>query len=56
MTAEQIKEMAATDLSTNGWLRELCYQVALQNEKKETARSFKQATQAFHVDPKRKAS
>jgi len=35
MTSEEIKQKPATDLSTNGWLRELCLQVALLNEKSE---------------------
>jgi len=33
MTSEEIKQKQATDLSANGWLRELCLQVALLNEK-----------------------
>jgi hypothetical protein len=33
MTSEDIKNKPATDLSTNGWLREICLQLALMNEK-----------------------
>jgi hypothetical protein len=33
MTSEQIKQTPATDLSTNGWLREIAMQLALLNEK-----------------------
>jgi hypothetical protein len=33
MTSEELKRMTGTDLSTNGWLRELCIQLALLNEK-----------------------
>jgi hypothetical protein len=38
MTSEEIKKTPAVDLSTNGWLRELCLQVALLNEKKMSER------------------
>jgi hypothetical protein len=31
MTSEDIKQKPATDLSTNGWLREICLQLALMN-------------------------
>jgi hypothetical protein len=33
MTSEEIKQKQAVDLSTNGWLREVCIQLALLNEK-----------------------
>lgn len=33
MTSEEIKQKQAFDLSTNGWLREVCLQLALLNEK-----------------------
>jgi hypothetical protein len=33
MTSEEIKHKAAFDLSTNGWLKEICLQLALLNEK-----------------------
>jgi hypothetical protein len=33
MTSEEIKQKPATDLSTNGWLREICLELALLNEK-----------------------
>jgi hypothetical protein len=32
MTSEEIKQKPATDLSTNGWLREICIQLAMMNE------------------------
>lgn len=35
MTSEEIKQKANTDLSTNGWLREIAIQLALLNEKNE---------------------
>jgi len=34
MTSEEIKQKPATDLSTNGWLKEIAYQLALSNEEK----------------------
>jgi hypothetical protein len=34
MTSEEIKATAPFDLSTNGWLREVCIQLAQLNEKK----------------------
>ena len=33
MTSEEIQEKQAIDLSTNSWLREMCLQLALLNEK-----------------------
>jgi hypothetical protein len=36
MTSEEIKQKQAVDLSTNGWLREVCIQLALLNEKGAT--------------------
>lgn len=33
MTAKEIADSRATDMSTNSWLRELCLQVALLREK-----------------------
>jgi hypothetical protein len=33
VTSREIKDGAATDLSTNSWLREIAYQLALLNEK-----------------------
>jgi hypothetical protein len=33
MTSEETKQKPAADLSTNGWLREMCIQLALLNEK-----------------------
>jgi hypothetical protein len=38
MTSEEIKQKPATDLSTNGWLREICIQLATLNEKKGPGR------------------
>lgn len=32
MNSQEIKVMAATDLSTNGWLKELAFQMARLNE------------------------
>lgn len=32
MTSKEIKDTAHTDLSANGWLKELCLQMALLNE------------------------
>lgn len=34
MTLDEIKAKPATDLSTNAWLREVCLQLALLNEKR----------------------
>jgi len=34
MTSKEIKDALATDLSTNGWLREIAIQLARLNEKK----------------------
>jgi hypothetical protein len=33
MTSEEIKKTKVTDLSANAWLREVCLQLALSNEK-----------------------
>jgi hypothetical protein len=38
MTSEEIKQKPATDLSTNGWMREICIQLAMLNEKKALGR------------------
>lgn len=38
MTSEQIKYIQAADMSTNAWLREIAYQLALSNEKKGPGR------------------
>jgi hypothetical protein len=39
MTSEEIMQKQAIDLSTNGWLREICLQMALSNERQpETSR------------------
>ena len=35
MTSDEIKEIRVTDLSTNTWLKEIAYQLALLNEKKD---------------------
>lgn len=32
MTSDEIKANSAIDMSTNSWLREICYQLALMNE------------------------
>ena len=34
MKSEEIKQKSAADLSTNAWLKEICLQLALLNEKK----------------------
>jgi hypothetical protein len=34
MTSEEIKKTPPSDVSTNTWLREICIQLALLNEKK----------------------
>jgi hypothetical protein len=33
MTSEELKQKQAADLSTNSWMREMCIQLALLNEK-----------------------
>jgi hypothetical protein len=33
MTSDEIREMKPSDISTNSWLRELCLQVAVMNER-----------------------
>lgn len=35
MTSEEIKEKRAVSLSTDSWLREIAYQLALLNEKRK---------------------
>ena len=35
MTSEQIKKTQHFDLSANQWLKEIAYQLALSNEKRE---------------------
>jgi hypothetical protein len=37
MTSEEIKGKDVLELSANGWLRELCIQLALLNEKQAIA-------------------
>jgi hypothetical protein len=34
MTSEEIKNKPVVDMSTNGWLKEICLQLALLNEKR----------------------
>jgi hypothetical protein len=34
MTLEELKAKQAPDLSTNAWLREICLQLAMLNEKR----------------------
>jgi hypothetical protein len=34
MTSQEIKQKPASDLSANSWLREICLQLALLNEKR----------------------
>jgi len=38
MTSEEIKGKLPTDLSANGWLREIALQIAILNEKKGPGR------------------
>jgi hypothetical protein len=33
MTSQEIKQQRPSDISTNSWLREVCLQLALLNEK-----------------------
>ena len=34
MTVDEIKKLTAADLSANSWMREICIQLALLNEKR----------------------
>jgi hypothetical protein len=38
MTQKEIEQTKPSDLSTNSWLREVCIQLALLNEKKSPGR------------------
>jgi len=38
MTFKEIEQTKPSDLSTNSWLRELCLQLAVFNEKKKPGR------------------
>jgi hypothetical protein len=49
MTSEEIKQKAAVDLSTNGWLREICIQVATLNDEKGLA-IINDALDSLNVD------
>ena len=35
MTREEIKQKQAVDMSANAWMREICLQLALLNEKQD---------------------
>lgn len=54
MTSEEIKQKLATDLSTNGWLREISLQLALVNEKGATPEAETEIPRVKRTYTKRK--